>query len=75
MNLGATDGEEMVFTRHSTSGPDNSLYFIEDGEAFPNAVVVASEKLDGDGGWREVPSGSLLRVGGKLGVGVEKIRT
>ncbi|MBA2693965.1 MAG: ergothioneine biosynthesis protein EgtC [Rubrobacter sp.] len=74
LNLGATDGEEMVFARHSTEGPDNSLYFIEGGEAFPNAVVVASERFDGDEGWREVPSRSLLRVGGH-GVRTEKIPT
>lgn len=63
LNVGVTDGEAMVFARYSTEGPGNSLYFIEDGEAFPNAVVVASERLDGDGGWREAPDGHLLAIG------------
>ncbi|CAN5488777.1 ergothioneine biosynthesis protein EgtC [soil metagenome] len=75
LNLGATDGQSMVFVRHSTSEPDNSLYFIEGGEAFPDAVVVASERFHGDGKWREVPSRSLLSVDEKLGVSIEKIPT
>lgn len=61
LNLAATDGAAMAFTRFSTTGPGNSLYYIEGG-AFPEAVVVASEKLDGDEGWREVPDRSLLAV-------------
>src|SRR5215210_6839431 len=63
LNLGVTDGEAMAFSRYSTEGPGNSLYFVEDGEAFPNAVVVASERLDGDAGWRQVPDRHLLVVG------------
>src|ERR687886_8703 len=60
LNIGVTDGEAMVFARYSTLEPSNSLYFIEDGEAFPGAVVVASERLDGDAGWRQVPDRHLL---------------
>ncbi len=62
LNLAVTDGASMAFTRHSTEGPGNSLYFIEDGEAFPGAIVVASERLDEDAGWREVPDRHLLTV-------------
>jgi gamma-glutamyl hercynylcysteine S-oxide hydrolase len=62
LNLGVTDGERMGFTRYSTQGPGNSLYFVEDGEAFPGAVVVASERLDGDAGWREVPDRHVLLI-------------
>jgi gamma-glutamyl hercynylcysteine S-oxide hydrolase len=62
LNLAVTDGEGMAFTRYSTEGPGNSLYFVEDGEAFPGAVVVASERLDRDAGWREVPDLHLLTV-------------
>lgn len=60
LNLGVTDGEAMVFARYSTLEPGNSLYFIEDGGAFPGAVVVASERLDKDTGWRQVPDRHLL---------------
>lgn len=69
LNLGLTDGEEMVFTRYSTEGPTNSLYYLE-GEG---SVVVASERLDGDGRWRAVPADSLLVAGGVSGVSVERV--
>jgi gamma-glutamyl hercynylcysteine S-oxide hydrolase len=62
LNLGVTDGDAMAFSRYSTEGPGNSLYFVEGGEAFPDAVVVASEHLDGDAGWRQVPDRHLLMV-------------
>lgn len=62
LNLAITDGEAMAFTRHSTEGPGNSLYFVEGPEALPGAIVVASERLDTDEGWREVPDRHLLHV-------------
>jgi len=63
LNVGLTDGEAMVFVRYSTEGPGNSLYFVEDNEAFPKAVVIASERLDGNVGWRQVPDRHLLVTG------------
>ena len=60
LNVGVTDGEAAVFARYSTEGPGNSLYCVEGGEIFPNAVVVASERLDEDAGWRQVPDRHLL---------------
>lgn len=63
LNLAVTNGTEMAFTRYSTEGPGNSLYFVEDTAAFPGGIVVASERLDGDEGWREVPDRHLLTVG------------
>jgi glutamine amidotransferase len=68
LNLAVTDGASFAFARYSTDGPSNSLYFVEDGRAFPEAVVVASERLDGDAGWREVPDLCILLVNGKSGV-------
>ena len=67
LNLAVTDGGAMAFSRYSTQGPGNSLYFIEGGP-FPDAVVVASEKLDGDEGWREVPDRQLLVLDHERGV-------
>jgi glutamine amidotransferase len=64
LNLAATDGTAMVFTRYSTEGPGNSLYFVEEEGPFPGAIVVASERLDSDPAWREVPDRHLLAVGG-----------
>jgi gamma-glutamyl hercynylcysteine S-oxide hydrolase len=62
LNLAVTDGAAMAFTRYSTDGPGASLYVLEDAGAFPGAVVVASERLDRDPAWREVPDRHLLSV-------------
>ncbi len=74
MNLAVTDGASMAFTRYSTEGPGNSLYFVEDGRAFPGAVVVASERLDGDEAWHEVPDRHLLVVDQKGGTALSPLR-
>lgn len=68
LNLGLTDGEAMVFTRYSLAGAGGSLYYLEDGAAFPGAAVVASERLDGDPGWRAVPDRHLLTADRTSGV-------
>lgn len=65
LNIGVTDGRAMTFTRYSTEGPGNSLYLMEIGGASPNAVLIASERLDGDPGWRPVPDRSVLAIGPK----------
>jgi predicted glutamine amidotransferase len=62
LNLAVTDGTAMAFTRYSTKVQGNSLYFLEDADAFPGAVVVASERLDEDARWRKVPDRHLLSV-------------
>jgi glutamine amidotransferase len=67
LNLAVTDGQEMVFTRYSTGGIGNSLYFIQDRQA-PGSTVVASERLDRDHGWRAVPEQHLLSVNEAGGV-------
>ena len=74
LNLAVSDGAGMAFTRFSTAGPGNSLYFVEGSGAFPDGVVVASERLDGEAGWREVPDRHLLTVG-KGGAALRPLRT
>jgi gamma-glutamyl hercynylcysteine S-oxide hydrolase len=74
LNLALTDGRGMAFVRHSTEGPGNSLYLLEGG-GFPGGVVVASERLDGDAGWREVPDRSLLTVDRRHGASVRPLET
>lgn len=64
LNLSVTEGSSMVFSRYSLSGPGNSLYYLEDGWAFSGGIAVASERLDDDPAWREVPDGHLLLVDG-----------
>ncbi len=73
LNLALTDGRGMAFVRHSTEGPGNSLYLLENGDVFPGGVVVASERLDGDAGWREVPDCHLLTVDGEHGATLRKL--
>ena len=73
LNLALTDGQAMAFVRHSTEGPANSLYLLEDGEGFPGGVVVASERLDGDAGWREVPDHYLLMADQKHGATLRRL--
>lgn len=75
LNLALTDGREAGFSRHSTAGPGNSLYVLEDGVGFPGGVVVASERLDGDTAWREVPDHSLLTVDREHGTRVRPLET
>ena len=60
LNVGVTDGEALVFSRYSTEGPGNSLYYLKSGSSSPDRVVVASERLDGDPAWRTVPDRHLL---------------
>ncbi len=61
LNLAVTNGREMVFTRYSTDGIGNSLYFAEDWQE-AGSTVVASERLGGDWNWRPVPEQHLLSV-------------
>ena len=73
LNLAVTDEETMAFTRYSSHGPGNSLYYVEGGEAFPEAVVVASERLDGDAGWKKVPDRHLLSIDRKGGASLRSL--
>jgi glutamine amidotransferase len=75
LNLGLTDGAAMAFTRYSDPGPGNSLYVLEDGAAFPGSVVVASERLDSDPGWRPVPDRHMMVVDEKRGVSLCALHT
>ncbi len=67
LNLAVTDGNEMVFTRYSTDGPGNSLYFIEDWLEV-GSTIVASERLDGARGWQAVPEQHMLSANKTSGV-------
>jgi predicted glutamine amidotransferase len=68
LNLGVADGERMAFARYSAEGQSNSLYYVEVEDTSPEAVVVASERLDGDAGWREVQDRHMLLIDRKSDV-------
>ena len=72
LNVGVTDGEALAFTRYATEGFGNSLYLLEDGGSFPDALVVASERLNGDPKWRGVPDRHML-IANRRGVSVESL--
>ena len=73
LNLALTDGRGMAFVRHSTGGPGNSLYLLKGGDRFPGGVVVASERLDADAGWRPVPDRHLLTVDRERGAALQPL--
>ena len=73
LNLALTDGRRMAVVRHSTEGPGHSLYLLESGGRYLGGIVVASERLDGDAGWRPVPDGHLLTVDGEHGAAVRPL--
>ena len=64
LNLAVADGSQLVLSRASVDLPGNSLYLSDHLPTWPDAVVVASEPLDGPGdpAWTAVPDGSLVHV-------------
>lgn len=62
LTLVVADGETIIATRAATNAASNGLYVLSDGARWPNAVLVASEPLDGDPGWSPVPDASLVQV-------------
>jgi ergothioneine biosynthesis protein EgtC len=60
LNLAVTNGEYLVVSRFSTSTPAPSLYYQQSSALFPNATVVASERLSPQGEWSAVPENCIL---------------
>ena len=62
LNVSVSDGQRIVTTRGSVESPANSLVVLDHGERWPDAIVVASEPLDDDPGWEDVPPASLVEL-------------
>lgn len=60
LNLLLTTPDRLVASRASNGVESNSLYVAEQPSLAPEGCLVASEPLDGDAAWREVPHGSLV---------------
>ncbi len=60
LNILLTDGGRVIATRCGTAGRSNSLYVLADGDDLPGSVVVASEPLMDDSGWKAVDDGSVV---------------
>jgi len=62
LNVSVSDGHRIVTTRGSVESPANSLVVLDHGERWPDAVVVASEALDDDPGWEDVPPATVVEL-------------
>ncbi len=60
LNIALSDGQHVVALRFANTSPAPSLYYLRNGADFPDAVVIASEKLSSDPGWKAVPEGQMV---------------
>ena len=60
LNLVLSDGVHVVALRFANTSPAPSLYYVDNGTDFSDAVVIASEKLSADPGWKTVPESHLV---------------
>jgi glutamine amidotransferase len=60
LNLAVTNGEYLIVSRFSTSTPAPSLYYQQQSPLFPDATVVASERLSPQVEWHVVPENHIL---------------
>jgi glutamine amidotransferase len=56
------DGERVAGVRAALGRPSHTLFTLADGQAWPGAALLASEPLDGDPGWRELPDRQLVEL-------------
>ena len=64
LNMVISDGEALYACRHAINGGQcPSLYYTDSHPAFPNAVVIASERFSRPECWQAVTGHSLLVVG------------
>ncbi|HKJ69656.1 MAG TPA: ergothioneine biosynthesis protein EgtC [bacterium] len=73
LNLALTDGTGIVFSRYSNDEESNSLYRLEDGQRYPDAVLIVSEPLDDDQDWQAVPHNSIVSIDANRRVRIEEI--
>ncbi|MBX7153040.1 ergothioneine biosynthesis protein EgtC [bacterium] len=62
LNIGLTDGRDVIATRHHFGNRKATLYYLENSDSFPNGYVIASEKLFDDPHWKAVPEKSILTI-------------
>jgi glutamine amidotransferase len=58
----ASDGLRLVGARAAVDDPAPSLFALRDSDQRPDAALIASEPLDDDPAWAEIPEGSLVEV-------------
>ncbi len=64
LNVIVTDGDQFCALRLALNAEAPTLYYTDDGPpGFPaDSRLIVSERLTGDGDWREVPAGHLLTI-------------
>jgi glutamine amidotransferase len=60
LNLVLSDGVHVVALRFANTSPAPSLYYVDNGADFSDAVVIASEKLSADPAWKTVPESHIV---------------
>ncbi len=60
LNLAVTNGECLIVSRFSSSVPAPSLYYQQRSAMFPDAAVVASERLSQHVQWSAVPENCIV---------------
>lgn len=62
LNIGLTDGHDLVAVRHHFGKRKATLYYLENAEDFSGGHLVASEKLFDDPNWKMIPEKSFLTI-------------
>jgi glutamine amidotransferase len=62
LNMVLTDGRRLAACRAAADGTPNSLYVSEGGPMAPDGVILASEPLNADASWVEVPPQTVIDV-------------
>jgi gamma-glutamyl hercynylcysteine S-oxide hydrolase len=58
----AADGERVAGVRAALGGVSHTLFTLAGGQAWPGALLAASEPLDDDPGWTEVPDRHVIEL-------------
>ncbi len=60
LNILVSEGERIYAVRHAIGDTCPSLYYTTDDEMFPDAQLIASERLTESGFWQSVPEHQIL---------------
>jgi glutamine amidotransferase len=60
LNIVVSDGERLYAVRHAIGDDCPSLYYTTDDEMYPNAQLIASERLTESSFWQTVPEHQIL---------------
>jgi glutamine amidotransferase len=74
LNLALTNGECVVVSRCASKVPAPSLYYTINSSSFPQAVVIASERLFASSDWVVVPEDSIVAFAADLTVSRTNLR-